>query len=258
MKKKIPMLALLGLMGLTAAAPRAAQAEDARISRLVTLSVGYKLWYNSWETAIPSYTNGGTHVNAITAGPVGAHIPNMSVKVWKFLVSGSVMTSNNYRFPAFKDTFIQGGTGFTTADRYYRATRKEYDINTGFYVTPNIVATVGYKSVEQRYQETISNVADEETRTWYKGPTFGLAGGAGIGYGFSLYGNGALGYMHARYSGSSSRDIANYEAMEVGLAWRWKVVSASLGYKFQYITTRGEIDAADVSRGYIMGLNLNF
>ncbi|MEK7383627.1 MAG: hypothetical protein AAB262_10140, partial [Elusimicrobiota bacterium] len=147
----------------------------------------------------------------------------------------------------------------TTYDRYFTASRTETDVNLGYYITPNILTTVGYKNVEQKYTEKINATTYPTTKTHYNGFTVGVGGSAALGGGFALYGNGAFGYMDQTYTPASSKDAAVYEASEVGIAWRApSVFSASLGYKFQYLTSRGAIDAADVSRGYIMGLNLSF
>lgn len=261
-KRNSPMrknlaLAVLACLALLAAPARAD--EEVKLAKDFSMTVGYKLWLNTWETAIPSYSNGGNHVNAITAGPVAASIPNLSFKYKRFLLSGSYMFTPDYKFPAFRDTFVQGGVGFTTADRVFTASRKESDINLGYYFTPNLVATVGYKNVEQKYQEKIGNTTLAATKTHYNGVTAGIGGSAGIGAGFALYGNAAGGLMQASYTPSSSHDTALYEASEVGLAWHHEGFGANLGYKFQYLTTRNPgIVAADVSRGYMFGMSYTF
>jgi hypothetical protein len=141
-----------------------------------------------------------------------------------------------------------------------KGSRTEADINAGYYLTPNLVATLGYKNVEQKYTFAVNGVTFAPTKTHYNGVTAGIGGSAGIGAGFALYGNAAGGLMAATYTPSSGNaQTAFYEASEVGFAWHRGGFGTSLGYKFQYLTTHTPSNvSADVTRGYMLGLNYTF
>lgn len=255
MRKNLMLAAFSCLVLLAASPARADESASARIGKDTYLTVGYKLWINTWETAIAPLS--GQHVNAIVASQV-ASIPNLSVKYKNFLVSGSYLFTGDYDFPAFRDTF---NNGVVSSDIKFKASRTEADLNVGYYLTPNLVATVGYKNVEQKYTQTYQGTTFAPGKTHYNGMTIGLGGAASIGKGFGMYGNAAYGIMGASYSPSTTHDTANYEATEVGFNWRAPTVpfSVSLGYKFQYLTTHSSgVTSADVTRGYILGAAYTF
>lgn len=258
MRKNLMLAALSCLVLLAASPARADESGSAKLGKDTYLTVGYKLWINSWETAIGQFSGSGQHVNALVAGRDVASIPNLSVKYKNFLVSGSYMFTGDYNFPAYRDT-TRFGT--TSSDITFKASRTESDLNVGYYLTPNLVATVGYKNVEQKYTETLAGTTFTPTKTHYNGITLGIGGAVAIGNGFGMYGNGAYGVMGASYSPSTTHDTAQYEASEVGFSWHAPTVpiSASLGYKFQYLTTRSSgVTSADVTRGYMLGLAYTF
>jgi len=274
MKKNILFAALsFILLGLV---PSGARAEDeVQIGKNLFMTVGYKLWLNTWETVINSYVpTEGAHLNAIVKGPVAASIPNLSVRYKRLLLSGSYLTTGNYNFPFYKDV-CKGATcdplnpnkAEVEFPTQWTAKRTEADVNLGFFLTQNFLLTAGYKNVTQTYTETFNTTTYPSSKTKYNGPTIGLSGSAGIGHGFGLYGNAVGGVMKVTYDPSSStNDSATYEASEVGIAWRAPIpLSVSLGYKFQYLTTKikgtagfEDQPASDVTRGYILGLNYTF
>jgi hypothetical protein len=200
----------------------------------------------------PAKTN---HQIALVQGGA-ASIPNLSLKYKSWLVSGSYLATGDYNFPAYREQFANGQGNLVNI----KASRTETDLNAGYYFTPNLAATLGYKNVEQKYTNSVNGVVFPTSKTHYNGVTAGVAGAAGIGSGFALYGNAAGGLMSATYTPSSgSAQTALYEAMELGLAWHRSGFGASLGYKFQYLTTHtpGNV-SADVTRGYMLGLSYTF
>jgi hypothetical protein len=256
MRKNL-MLAVLSCLALVAAAAPARADETHMLGENTSLTLGYKLWLTTWETAIggPSGTN---HVTALTKGTDATSVPNLSLKYKNWLISGSYLVTGDFHFPSYQDVRANGTLGPNVA---FTASRTETDLNVGYYVTPNLVATVGYKNVEQKYTEYDNGVlAGPASKTHYNGVTAGLGGSAGIGHGWSMYGNAAGGLMSATYSPSSGNaQTALYEASEVGFAWHHQGFGASLGYKFQYLTTHtpGNV-SADVTRGYMLGMNYTF
>lgn len=231
--------------------------DTVQLSKDLSMTVGYKLWLNSWETSIPG--DSGSHVNVITAGPVAASVPNLTFKYKNFLLTGSYVNTGTYRFPAFTDTYVYEGVVQNSFQDSYQASRTEDDVNLGYYLTPNLVATIGYKNLEQTYTETYDGVTYPSQKTHYNGATLGLNASANIGHGFSLYGTGVGGYMVASYTPSSTQDKAIYEATEAGIAWHYRRFGTSVGYKFQYISTYSQgLIAPDVTRGWMLGANYTF
>jgi len=254
MRKNL-LLAALSCLALLAAARPARADETHMLGQDTSLTLGYKLWLNTWETSI-SGAPGTNHVIALTKGIDATSIPNLSLKHGNWLLSGSYLVTGNYNFPSYQERFNNGlgnNVNFT-------ASRTEADVNLGYYFTPNLVATVGYKNVEQKYTAYVNGANLGDSKTHYNGVTAGVGGAAGIGAGFALYGNAAGGLMAASYTPSSgNKQTALYEASEVGVAWHHGGFGTSLGYKFQYLTTRtpGNV-SADVTRGYMLGLSYTF
>lgn len=289
-KMAVGMGIVLGLMALSIGR-ESGWAEEGE-GKDFYFTVGSKLWINSWFTFVPAGPVSQTGANVQSFGDRAvAVLPSVSLKYKSFFVSGSYLTTPSYTFPSFTDRFsldvgATGGGGASDIQFDYSAKRTEADVNLGFYVVPQLGFTVGYKGVRQRYNltETILNgnlvfggkdkifVAPEST-TKYDGVTFGMTGAAPIGAGFNIYGNGVGGFMSVKYDpppANNEKDTATYEAGELGIAWRApKLVSISVGYKFQIINTNFSrstnpnfngliVNGLDVTKGVILGLNFFF
>ena len=105
------------------------------------------------------------------------------------------------------------------------------------------------------------------SKTKYDGFTFGIIGAAPIGGGFSLYGNGVLGFLDEEFEPAGAHDTnAIYEAAELGIAFKPQSapLSFSVGYKVQIIDNKtddpnfSDQNVIDLTRGFILGLNLIF
>jgi hypothetical protein len=285
MRKNLMLTALsFFILAVVSGPVRADESDSVKLSKDLSLGVGYKLWLATWETVIPANaTTEGAHLNAIVAGPVAASIPNLSVRYKSLLLTGSYMATGVYRFPAYTDVCVNctvptTNQGYNTFPIYEVASRTEEDVNAGYMVSRNLAVTLGYKNVTQNYTSYQLNYGNpknpqinfNQSDTVYSGATIGLSASGAIGSGFSLYGNGVAGIMDVHYTGdvTNEHDHATYEATEVGIAWRTPhlshPLSLSFGYKFQYLTTHAPNTAysgqpaADVTRGYILGLNWLF
>ncbi|MDE2140909.1 MAG: hypothetical protein KGJ84_00685 [Elusimicrobia bacterium] len=254
MRKNLMLAALSCLVLLAAAVPSRAD-ETHMLGKDLSMTVGYKLWINTWETAIGG-ASGTNHVIALTKGYDATSVPNLSFKYRNWLLSGSYLVTGDYQFPSYQERF-NNGLGNNVS---FTASRTETDVNAGYYATPNLVLTLGYKNVEQKYKESVNGTSYPATKTHYNGVTAGLGGSAGIGHGFAMYGNAAGGLMSNTYTPSSGNaQTAFYEASEVGFAWHNGGFGTSIGYKFQYLTTHGGTNvSADVTRGYMLGMNYTF
>ena len=269
------MRAIIAIL-LCVTAGTAAFADDStQLGKDLSLNVGYKLWLNSWQTTIASnHAQGGDHYTAVTQGGYG-NIPNVSLRYKQAFLSMGYLVSGTYNFPQYTDVINVTGVPRLVTNSV-SASRDEFDLNLGYMFIPQLGATLGYKNVTQNYKITSASPGvtfannGSTSHTYMNGVTFGLTGGAPIGSGFTLYGNGVGGFMIVNYSPSApTNDSSTYIASELGIAWRPQRVplSLSLGYKYQIISTR--VAAAnnavlnnqvglDVTNGYVLGASYSF
>lgn len=264
------LLMILSLVFFASAVP--ARADEAKVFGNTDLlfSMGYKLWLNSWQSWDTG--RGGANFVEFSQPGVASMVP-MALKYKNFFTTLNLMFTGDYKFPQFTDVTTGGAT--QTVDE--RASRDEVDWNVGYYVVPNNLGiTVGLKDVNQHWNTSINGGPFAATNTnWsWIGPTLGITGGAGIGNGFSIYGNGVGGIMAETHDNepSDQNDTATYEAMEMGIAWKPQTVpmNVSFGYKYQRINTKldiantaataqfANIRGIDVTSGYTLGVNVLF
>lgn len=258
--KKLLLAAFLSLGAVSAHAD-----EHHVLGPDTTMVLGYKLWVNEWHTVTPNFAGG---FNSIATQGV-LSIPSLSLKHKNFFTSISHAVSGKYPFPYFTE---RNTVGAQVAENV-EASRHETDFNVGWYVIPNLMVSMGYKNVEQHYDQTSSVGTFKGTstsKTHYNGVTFGVGAAAPIGHGWSIYGNGVGGFMDVTYTPSElEHDFANYVGSELGFAWKPQdvPVSLSIGYKYQVINTHVDrlnskvVDnqtAVDMTQGYILGVNYLF
>lgn len=223
----------------------------------LNLIMGYKLWINNWTSWNTGNVN--PHYSEVGTGGVANNLNATFRYKWFFTNLGYYFTGD-YNFPTFQE---DDGTKVTL-----KANRNEVDWNVGGMVVPQLGFTVGLKNVHQNWKTTAG------TQRWnYLGPTLGIVGNAAIGKGFSLYGNGAGGFMtltiknpNGTLGNANRHDSASYESAEMGVAWKAPNApfSASAGYKFQKLSTKLDIAGyqslrgIDLTTGYILSLNLVF
>lgn len=252
--------------------------DTTQLGKDFSMTLGDKLWLNSWTTTLSSnHSSGGDHYTTMTRSGYG-NIPNLSFRYKQAFLSMGYLASGTYDFPQYTDMLNDAGAPkLETVSA--SASRSEFDLNMGYMFVPQLGVTIGYKNVTQNYTITQSapgvafSGSGSTTHTYYNGVTFGITGSAPIGNGFSLYGNGVGGFMAVTYSPSaSSADSAAYSASELGIAWRAERIplSASFGYKYQIIDTKsGAVNnpagstlptqtGTDVTQGYVLGLNYTF
>ncbi|MFQ5586370.1 MAG: hypothetical protein ACE5GF_06075 [Thermodesulfobacteriota bacterium] len=242
MKKRIISAVLCVIFLMSGTGPVLA---GARLGTDLTISVGTKLWYNSWNKWLFNTGNGNLLSNRSEDNEMSL-LPSLSLKYKKFFLTGSWMLPTEYTFP-----------GHPSIGNTFKMEREEMDVNAGYYVTPSLGLTGGYKAIKQTLGEgTAGGFID------YTGPTLGILGSAGIGNGLAIYGNAAYGFMEMeRNSGTVD---ATYTSSELGLAYiPTPMVSLTLGYKYQVV--KSECDSAnpdktctDLTNGFLLGANLIF
>jgi hypothetical protein len=274
-KAYIAILVLLTVlvMGLSGAAFAADTEQTTKVGKNVYFTLGYKVWYNTWQTAFNSYPpEGGANIMTLTSESVAAPIISASLKISNVLIAGSYMSTPDYKFPDYEDVLVTGPTPTTvTSGSFYTyrttGSRKEHDINLGYYISPAIALTVGYKEVKQTYNDIdpVTNKLWSSSWTKYSGPIVGITGGGSIGGGFAFYGNLSYGILKGEFEGDSETFDATYSSTELGIAYRpVSFLSILVGYKYQTIDSKlndpkfNNQVALDVTKGFILGANLIF
>jgi len=260
MKKLI--LAALMIIGVTAM-PAAAVEGKIIDNPDLSLIVGYRAWLNNWS----SWNTGESGENFIQMSQGGlANMGNITFRYKSFFTNFGMSSFGDVIFPSYTDRLASGALRTVQA----KSGRTEIDGNIGFSVVPQLGFTAGVKHVSQKWRYSFNNGTYGSITNWqWTGPTLGMYGSAGIGAGFSIYGNGAGGIMFVTQDPKPTvarTDTATYESAELGLAWKAASapLSASLGYKFQRINTRFDVAGyrnmrgLDLTTGYTFGINLIF
>lgn len=268
---------ILLLALLAAAGPSVAAEQSTPVGKDVTLAIGMKFWFNTWQSAQGSYgPQQGTNVQSYVSDANTAFIPSISLKIKDFFISTSYLGAPEYTFPTYTDTIVLGSAPTFTAytlQHETTATRIESDTNIGWYVTPNLALTLGYKVVTLEITDKRSGAGllsrTQIDKATYAGPTIGFIGSVPIGEGFGLYGNLALGKMDMEYEGGTTTYDAEYVSTEIGVGYKEQSMplSFTLGYRFQSIEQElpsyqiggpGTPISPDVTKGFTFGINLIF
>ncbi len=276
--RKTWLFSLILLLALSVAAgPALAEEQSTPVGKDVTLAIGLKFWFHTWQSANGSYgSQQGSNVQAYMSAPNVAFIPSISLKIKDFFISTSYLGASDYTFPTYTDTIVLSSGGTTTAytlKHNTTATRTESDTNIGWYVSRNLALTLGYKIVTQEITDKQSGTGLKSqtviSKPTYAGPTIGFIGSVPIGEGFGLYGNLALGKLDMEYEGGSTTYKADYVSTEIGIGYKQKSMplSFTIGYRFQSIEQKmpayqiggpGTPISPDVTKGLTLGLNLIF
>jgi len=240
---------------------RTAWADDPQVT------IGAKIWANEWTswTPVPTGINTIDVIESISANTHVAVIPQASLRYDNFLATGSYFVKSNYTL----GSEISGTTGQLNA---LEVKRTEYDGNVGYYVLPTLALTVGYKHIDQDFQ-------DPNLPYKWSGPTVGLAGSAPLQFGLALYGTVAYGRLRLslpiRDAAGDSHLNADYELAEAGLAYgidtplSHLAFSVTAGYRVQVVSTRKyqvstgfdayePVDVHDVTQGPALSVLARF
>ena len=242
----------------------------------VSLNAGVKVWGTAWSSWVTGPKATGVALGSLryqTVQAVGSSaqwsvIPFANLRVNDFFVSTSAMAPTHY---TLRDAATPGGFNFP-------ASRREFDVNAGYYVLPGLAVYGGFKELRQSY--------GPDTFKW-RGFLLGLNGSAPLSKGWAFYGNMAIGHMRA-YFPSSQADITGrtqlpttYHLGEFGLAyippWIDKYSTPALltiGYRAQQASTQGYALAVtdtsgasvtntsttlnDTTQGWVVSLVVNF
>lgn len=226
------------------------------------LSIGARVWVNSWEKFMLSPDN--TLVNVAKSDTTLTPIPTASLRYKDFFLSGSYFVNSDYQWNLTAAT----DRGTTPVD--IDGQRREFDITAGYFLHPNLALTAGYKDIQQKF---VSSVIGSIPNLTFKGPFLGLLGTVPIGNGFGLYGNFAYGWLFGNaggFAGINSRDT-EYILADGGLSYTYRFNAAGAlplyaslfaGYRFQLLDVENigqrHKNASDYTRGFVTGLSLAF
>lgn len=215
-----------------------AQAQESNLS----VTLGVRAWNAQWDTFSYQDTGGGNFV--ITQTPADEKfvlVPLLSVRYGAFVGHLSMYPSTDHHF------INAGGSG----------TRKELDVNVGYFVAPGVVATLGYKRIER---------SDSGNRFSLNGPVAGVSLTASLGGDFALYGNVVLGRLKTR-SGDLIQFDVDYRLSEVGVAYAVtppsiaKALTFTVGYRSQVLSAKDAVqgqDGRDLTQGLTLGVLATF
>lgn len=222
-----------GLVMLALCCAGVVQAQESGLS----VSAGVKVWNTEWTTF--GYDTNGAGEQVITQVPAKdkvIFVPLLSLRYRDFLASISGYRPTDYEF-------VGGGSN----------SRKELDVNLGYFVLPGVAVSLGYKKVGQKGDSDNYELA---------GLVAGLSATAALGNSFSLYGSLGLGRMKDTAASTVKFD-ADYRLTEVGLAYSLatdrlaKALTFTVGYRTQVLSSKEALGAQD-GRDLTQGLTLGF
>jgi hypothetical protein len=200
----------------------------------VNFTVEAKLWsaeWNSWD-AVVSKGSAASPVQSVSAGTTSSPIVKAGVSYGNFLLVASYLLTTNYSLGGA----IDPDTGAVLSQR---ASRKEVDVNAGYFVSTGFAATIGYKEIEQ--------IFGGASYQW-GGPIVGISGGVPIRDALSMYSSFAAGFMTLKApvpdAAGSTHANADYVLADLGLAYTFETrhvlssIKLTLGYRAQVLTTR--------------------
>jgi hypothetical protein len=234
------------------------------------IAIGFKTWFSDWMAAGEVFNQGHSR-KLDTDGK--AWIPTLGVKYKDFFISASGLFGTDYHRAKVPHT-AEGGV--------MRLSRKEVDVNLGYYVLSWLAVSAGYKGVFMDFTDDATALGVRRFEVEYKGhgPTLGLSINVPIPEwnefpaGFSVYGNAGGGYMFLKERETfppPGRAIRNYNHawysnVEGGIAYKPPPLPfiLSVGYRFQNIaksfSSNNEVNpnlpdkANDTLKGVVLGI----
>jgi len=242
----------------------------------IGVTVGAKLWSNQWDLPLEmNHTGTNSTIHQFESGSEMSFIPAFLVRYKNFFVGGSYLTNTKYSFSA-------QSVGANTIKPF--GERKEWDLNLGYFVMPNLAVSLGYKTLTRGLTYTNSDPSEPavvDSPLSVKAPILGISVSAPINKGFNLYGNLAYGWLSGDYSYNDattatrllSLDLeGNYTFGELGLNYTIPLqgtisaVTISGGYRFQRLDMKAKGaapwgsagDQHDSTAGFVLGASASF
>jgi hypothetical protein len=276
-------LALIVISGALAQSP-AAFAADPEESR-PQVSIGMKVWNSSWSTFLPGVYTGITpagapaladSIDAVEGDRKTSVFPVLGVRKGNTLLSASYAKYATDLRTLHSSVVAPNGMNVITS-RSDHLSRKESDLTAGYFVTPNIALTAGFKYATEIRDTTLglTGVSTPFLDNTVKGLLFGALAN------FSVQGNlrfySQLGYGFAKVRTEFADPTlapldsnGRYLISEIGLNYALAVTdvfikgaNAGLGYRSQIVKTHGSgpayrdrRDFRDTKDGIVFSLNV--
>ncbi len=237
--KKLGMTCLAGAALVASGVVCADEEQAANKDWHVTVSG--KLWANSWNAWTTAGASGTTSVVASKVPVIGG----VTARYKDFFISGNYSPSTNYDFSSY------AGQGTYS--------RKEFDVNAGYYLVPQVALALGYKQIDLSYSAA--------SQWKYKFAILGINGVSRINdtpafmYGNGAFGVGTVSSTYAPFAGYGAGN-PTYESMEAGFGFAiTKNFVATIGYKYQQLAlsfSNQVAKARDITTGYMFGVAYTF
>ncbi|MET0855684.1 MAG: hypothetical protein ABWY27_02940 [Telluria sp.] len=280
MNNKMRAIIILGCLGQVPMA----LAQDSVASQ-TQVSIGVKVWQSSWLSYLPGVYTGVTPagtpgladiVDAIEGSREIDVLPTIGVRYRDYLVSASFARFSGDFQALHSSTVCPCGQNILTS-RVDHISRKESDLALGYFVTPNVAVSVGYKHAteERTTQLGITGTTNPALSNRVRGVLLGAAASFAIEGRWRFYGN--LGYgpgkVRTEFADPTiARIDANgrYLISEIGINYSlpftnalMKGTIAGLGYRSQSFRTKSEgpafrdrRDFRDVKDGVVLSFNV--
>ncbi|CAK0742554.1 putative Secreted protein [Gammaproteobacteria bacterium] len=217
-----------------------------------------------------------------------------------FFLGGSLTPKKDYSFESQRAgvvglKYVPRGSTSNVNEEFIdgvvlpEASRKEWDLNIGYFITPNLALSLGYKELtrDYSYQYNFSNISvanqghvdfdwRDSSHLTAKGPIIGLSTVAPVGMGINVFANLAFGLPKVDESIASNQTLfssshsessdGKYYFGELGLNYTvplggvLSAISFSGGYRFQRIEykSNGGGDLNDSTHGFTLSTNASF
>lgn len=228
-----------------------AYAEEEQVAQKdfhVTLSA--KAWAHTWNGWQNSSNAGTVSVDQSEIPFIGG----ATVTYGKFFLSGNYSPETNYDF-----------TRFTGA---LNGKRKEYDLNFGYYIHPQVALALGYKAVNIHYYDSVTPTTYYDWN--YRFPIIGIMANAPVmDTKFFMYGSGAIG-IGGTVSGNTASNAKNvdkveYKTFEAGMGYAiTNALKGTVGYKYQEMNAKWKDSVGvlakprDTTSGLMLGVSYTF
>jgi hypothetical protein len=248
---------------------------------------GLKVWENEWSLPVELRAGDKPFILEYESDTAITYIPTLLVFYHNFFISGSYLLDTEYDF---SDQQIKNYISDEDGDLGFlqnidmSGSRKEWDLNIGYFLTPNIAVSLGYKNLERDL--TLTSTV-ESTPILMKSlyplsvhaPIIGLTAYASVTDKLNFYGNLAYGWLggDATYEATDFKnnlDVdGSYVFGELGFGYAIpfelkyaSTVTINAGYRFQRLDMTFSDGGAwgksgdqhDSTAGFVLGVAASY
>lgn len=207
------------------------------------VTIGEKLWMNRWSlpAELPNSSSPTSTIYQFDSDDEVASLTTLLVRYRNFFIGAGFLPETNYNFKSQTTSLSPDKTAV-------EGKRKEWDLNLGYFITPNLSVIAGYKQLDRNYIYTLpSQGLKLESPLSVKGLIIGISATNPLGKSFGFYGNLAYGWLKGDYvingfANTFDFDVdGNYIIAELGINYSipmHKILSAmtiSAGYRIQHV-----------------------